>query len=336
MSRAVAARRLLPPARAERRRVDGRDLGAALDGWGRFVGRDGHRRARGEWVSADGGLVRGMLDRTALDLLEVDAPQLQVVRAPDDVARTSDTRHIVVVQLAGSSILTPADGHPPVRLEAGMVSYGDPTVPYRWTFDGPFRLLMLRTPRAALPLAPAALRPVLGRPFAADGGYARIAVRFATDVLDDPGLLAGPSGPRIVQDVVGVFATMLAERLAAADECSPTEPAFRRAVTYIAARLADASPDDDALRVASIAEAIDVSPRYLQELFHERGMSVTGWIRERRLQLARQALVDPAWSHADILQIALAHGFADHSHFTRAFRAAFGETPSAWRSRAAA
>ncbi|UUT34383.1 helix-turn-helix transcriptional regulator [Microbacterium elymi] len=277
------------------------------------------------------------MDRTELDLLDVDAVHLSVARTPAEVARTAATRHIVVVQLSGTSVLTPADGHPPVRLEPGMVSYGDPTVSYGWEFDGPFRLMMLRAPRAALPLAPAALRPVLGRPFPADRGYARIAVRFARDVLDDAALLAGSSGSGILHDVVGVFSTMLAEQLAAADVIEPTEPAFRRATAYISAHLTGTAPgaNADPLRVTTIAEAVDISPRYLQALFHERDMSVTGWIRERRLELARQALVDPGWADADILQIALAHGFANHSHFTRSFRAAFGETPSAWRRAAA-
>jgi AraC-like DNA-binding protein len=318
--------------RAVRRRVGARDLGPALDRWGRFAGADGRRRAPGEWIGADAELVRGRLDRTELDLLDVDAAHLTVARTPGEVARTPDTRHIVVVQLAGSSILTPADGHASVRLGPGAISYGDPTVPYRWEFDGPFRLMMLRMPRAALPLAPAALRPVLGRPFASDTGYARVAVRLARDVLDDPALLAGAAGTRILQDVVGVFTTMLAEQLAGSEPSDPAEPAFLRALAYIADHLAGPSRGSDPLRVATIAAAADMSPRYLQSLFQERGMSVTRWIRERRLELARQALVDPAWAEADILQIALAHGFADHSHFTRAFRAVFGETPSGWRA----
>lgn len=304
------------------------ELGRALDGWGRFAGTDDLTRAPGQWIRADGDLVRGELDRTQLDLLTVDTPRLVVTRTAADVARTSSTRHIVVVQLAGSSVLAPADGRPSVRLEPGDVSYGDPTVAYRWELSGPLTLMMLRAPLGALPLAPAALHPIVGRPFSSSEGFARLAVRFAEDVLRDSRMLRGPTGGRIVHDVARLFSTMLTERLAQADPVDATQPAFHRAIAYIADHLTEP------LAVPAIATAVDMSPRYLQSLFQRRGMSVSGWIRQRRLEVARQALTDPAWAQADITGLAVAHGFADHSHFTRTFRAAYGETPSRWRQRA--
>lgn len=309
--------------------VRARDLGRALDGWGRFTGADGRDRAPGEWISADGELVRGGLDRTVLDLLTVDADRFAVTRTAEHVARTPHTRHIVVAQLAGTSVLTPSDGHPPVRLGPGDVSYGDPTVPYRWAFEGPATLLLLRTPFAAFAAAPGSLRAILGRPFASSSGYARLALRFAVDALREPGLVDGPSGPRVLGDVAGLFATMLVDRAAAVEDADPGSPAYRRAVAHIEAHLA--AP----LTVAGIAAAADMSPRHLQSLFRRRGTTVSGWIRARRLEGARAALADPDQADADITRIAVGHGFADHSHFTRTFRAAFGETPSRWRERAA-
>lgn len=49
------------------------------------------------------------------------------------------------------------------------MSYGDATVGYRWEFDGPVELMLFRAPAAAIPVAPAAMRPVLGR-----GGLRRL------------------------------------------------------------------------------------------------------------------------------------------------------------------
>lgn len=119
-----------------------------------------------------------------------------------------------------------------------------------------------------------------------------------------------------------------AAREGAAPE-DPTQPAFERAIAHIAGHLAEP------LTVSRVVRETGMSPRYLQSIFARRGLSVSGWIRGRRLEAARQALADPAWAGADLAQVALAHGFADHSHFTRSFRAAFGETPSRWRERAA-
>ncbi|WP_411722571.1 hypothetical protein [Mycetocola sp.] len=135
---------VLSTSRPVRSLARARDFGRALDGWGRFAGPDGREDAPGEWIRAEGQLIRGQLDRTQLDLLSVDAPRLIVTRTAEHVARTPHTRHIVVVHLTGSSVLTPTDGHPPVHLGPGDVSYGNPTIPYRWEFTGPLTLMMLR------------------------------------------------------------------------------------------------------------------------------------------------------------------------------------------------
>jgi AraC-like DNA-binding protein len=324
----AASRHVSSPPASLRRLVRARDFGEALEGWGHFAGEDGREGAPGEWIRAEGELIRGELDRTQLDLITVDARHLVVTRTPEHVERTPGLKHIVVVQVAGTSVLTPGDGHGPVRLGPGDVSYGHSNVPYRWEFAGPMTLMMLRAPFAAMDLAPAALQPLLGEPFSSDAGYPRLAVRFARQVLHDPELLQGANGPRIVQGIVGLFATMLAGQLVPAADTDSTEPAFRRVVEYISAHLAEP------LDLPGIAAAQGMSTRYVQGLFQERGMTASGWLRQRRLEVARQALADPAWARATITQVATAHGFADHAHFSRTFRAAFGETPSRWRERA--
>lgn len=311
-----------------RRLVRARDFGEALDGWGDFAGEDGRQGPPGEWIRAEGELVRGELDRTQLDLITVQSQRLVVTRTAEHVHRTPGVRHIVVVQVAGSSVLTPGDGHGPVRLGPGDVSYGHSNVPYRWEFAGPMTLLMLRTPFAAFDVPPATLQSLLGEPFPSDRGYARLAVGFARQVLEDPELLHGSNGPRIVQDIVGLFTTMLAGQLLPAADTDPTEPVFRRVVEYLSEHLAEP------LDLPRIAAAHDLSTRSVQGLFQERGMTASGWLRQRRLEVARGVLADPAWAGSTITQVATAHGFADHAHFTRSFRAAFGETPSRWRERA--
>ena len=90
--------------------------------------------------------------------------------------------------------------------------------------------------------------------------------------------------------------------------------------------------DDDAsaawthLRLASLA---GVSPEHLARRFRAAyGCTVATYLRRRRLARARALLLE---TRASLTAIALATGFADHSHFTRTFRQAFGITPSAFR-----
>jgi AraC-like DNA-binding protein len=305
-----------------------REFGDSLDDWGRVVESESALGSGGSWVRATGDLIRGELDRTQLDLISIDAKRHVVSRTVGHIARAPGPRHIIPVQLRGRSVLTPTDGTDSLSLDAGDVGYWTSDLPYQWEFDGPFTLLMLRAPFAAVDLAPSALRPLAGRSFASDQGFARLVVPFAEDILRDPSLLVGQSGTRIVQNIVSLFTTMLVGELDLAAVRDRSGPAYRRVIEYIAEHLAES------LDLRRIADDNDMSTRYLQSLFQERGTSVSQWIRSRRVESARQALADPALASAGVSQIAADNGFSDHAHFTRTFRATFNETPTQWRGRA--
>jgi AraC family transcriptional regulator len=78
-----------------------------------------------------------------------------------------------------------------------------------------------------------------------------------------------------------------------------------------------------------LARLAGVSPEHLARRFRAAyGCTVAAYLRRRRLARARTLLVE---TRASLTAIALATGFADHSHFSRSFRLAFGTTPSAFR-----
>jgi AraC family transcriptional regulator len=82
--------------------------------------------------------------------------------------------------------------------------------------------------------------------------------------------------------------------------------------------------------LTGIAAQLQVSPAYLTDLFrrHE-GVSIARY--QRRLRLSR-ALVELPHTQ-DIAALALDLGFSSHAHFSTAFRATYGETPSTYRRR---
>ena len=85
--------------------------------------------------------------------------------------------------------------------------------------------------------------------------------------------------------------------------------------------------------IDEIAAAVGISPFHLCRTF-KRGVGLTlhQYVNDLRL---RAALEQVAMPDADLSAIALDLGFSSHSHFTARFRDAFGETPSAFRRRAA-
>jgi AraC-like DNA-binding protein len=82
--------------------------------------------------------------------------------------------------------------------------------------------------------------------------------------------------------------------------------------------------------LTSIAAQLDISPAYLTDHFrrHE-GISIARY--QRRLRLSR-ALLDLPHTE-DIAALALDLGFSSHAHFSTAFLATYGETPSTYRRR---
>jgi AraC-like DNA-binding protein len=100
---------------------------------------------------------------------------------------------------------------------------------------------------------------------------------------------------------------------------------------YIECRLADPT-----LGPAEIAAAVNISTRYLHQLFAGEHRSVSQYVRGLRLERCRRDLLDPRLADQSVATIAFRWGFGDLSSFNRAFRAAFGATPREVRARPSA
>jgi AraC-like DNA-binding protein len=111
---------------------------------------------------------------------------------------------------------------------------------------------------------------------------------------------------------------------------APRGTAGRGSSTLIAAAKELIGAGRERLSLTAIAAQLQVSPAYLTDLFrrHE-GLSIARY--QRRLRLSR-ALVELPHT-ADIAALALDLGFSSHAHFSTAFRATYGETPSSYREK---
>ncbi|MFG3505553.1 helix-turn-helix domain-containing protein [Streptomyces sp. NPDC047821] len=85
-----------------------------------------------------------------------------------------------------------------------------------------------------------------------------------------------------------------------------------------------------------IAAEHAVSVRRLYLTLNEAGISLEQWLITERLKKARRMLASPAHTGLTVAAVAGRCGFASPSHFTRRFRAAYGESPREWRVRASA
>ena len=90
----------------------------------------------------------------------------------------------------------------------------------------------------------------------------------------------------------------------------------------------------DALSIGTVAARHKVTPRYVQRLFEESGVTFTEYVVGQRLARAHRLMSDPRLAGRTLTAIAFEVGFSDLSYFNRAFRRRFGATPSDIRAQA--
>ncbi|MCA0276640.1 MAG: helix-turn-helix transcriptional regulator [Proteobacteria bacterium] len=84
---------------------------------------------------------------------------------------------------------------------------------------------------------------------------------------------------------------------------------------------------DPEFGIADVARRHGVTPRYIQRLFGQEGLTFSEFLRDARLDAAYNALERAGSGAATVSAIAFDAGFGDLSHFNRVFRQRFGATP---------
>lgn len=99
-----------------------------------------------------------------------------------------------------------------------------------------------------------------------------------------------------------------------------------RIQAYIQRNLAD--PD---LTIDRIAERMQCTKRYLHKVFSDEEETLNQYIWSQRLELCRARLSQPELAASSITEVAFDCGFSNAAHFSRSFRARFGECPRVYR-----
>ncbi|KOU77708.1 AraC family transcriptional regulator [Streptomyces sp. MMG1533] len=194
------------------------------------------------------------------------------------------------------------------------------------------RMTVLRLPRTVLPLAGGRADRLLAEPLRAGTGSAALLGPYLTG-LPEAALTSGPAElARLGSIGVDLAASLLAARLGDQDAL-PVETrkaALRARINaFIDHHLAD--PE---LRPAAIAAHHHISVRTLHLLFRSEPEPVAATIRRRRLERCHADLTDPGLRHRTIGETAARWGFRHPADFSRAFRGAYGVSPSDVRARA--
>ncbi|MCW8376069.1 helix-turn-helix domain-containing protein [Streptomyces justiciae] len=278
---------------------------------------------------------RGSLSLLHLGVLQVASEEtdaVEVVRTMRDTTADGRTHLFARLQLEGTALVF-QDGRR-ARLRPGSLVFYDAGRPFSVVLPEAQRARVLMVPRPLLRLGEADLR--------------RITAKVVDDTPDSPAALLLPLLDGLVREIDAVapaaregLAHAVADLLAAlaADRSTGTEAAGAgpSAATGQAAMLdrikatIDARLAEPELSPGVLAAEHGISLRYLHKLFQEQGTTVGGWIRRRRLEACRAELARPSGADRTIAAVAARWGFASPTHFSHAFRKAYGVSPAQFR-----
>lgn len=261
---------------------------------------------------------------------EVGANPHIVERTPDLIAAGDVPYFKLSLQLAGTGLLM-QDGREAI-LTAGDMAIYDTERPYTLTFDDDFRSLVLMFPQTVIDLPPDAVGQITATRIAGDQGIARVVSPFLAHLTDNMERLTSHSGLRLAHNTVDLVTTMLHSELDT--HGGGHSASHRAALVHDIRAYIDDNLTNPALSPASIAAANFISTRHLHGVFKDQGVTVSAWIRSRRLEHCRRDLADAIFADRPISSIAVRWGFTDASHFSRLFRSTFGEPPTEFRERA--
>lgn len=245
------------------------------------------------------------------------APRHLWTRTGENVRRAPHDEYLLSLKLSGTARLGQAGRE--VEQEPGELALYDTSRPFSYLLDSD--IVLLKVPRQELELRlPQALRyTAVG--FGLRTPVGRLAARLVRDALeleidDNPA-----AGERIGDCLVDAVAAAIECELAGIAAHNRADvPRLDTIKAYVMSHLGNR-----ALDTARVAARHGISVRTLNRLFATEGTTPMRWVWSQRLAASRAALAREG-AHR-VTDIAYEFGFADPSHFSRAFKAAYGLRP---------
>ncbi|MEU9132256.1 helix-turn-helix domain-containing protein [Kitasatospora sp. NPDC048540] len=267
----------------------------------------------------------------ALQVSVVEAGPQRVARSAGLIARGGEDHLTLALQHRGTARLV-QEGRQ-VLLRPGTFAISDAGRPFAKELPEPFTFTAFHWPRAAVGVSDEDLRVLTATAFDTGDGTAALVAAYLERLARSAGTLEPDVAGRLATTALDLLAVLAHERRGRSVPDAPEAAGatLARVKDHILRHLGD--PD---LSPERIAAAHHVSVRHLHKLFHFEGVTVARWIQRQRLHMARRDLARPAAGGATVAAVAGRWGFVSASHFSRAFRAAYGVSPREWREDAGA
>ncbi|GAA2596489.1 helix-turn-helix domain-containing protein [Actinomadura fulvescens] len=257
---------------------------------------------------------------------EVRAPAHAVQRSARQATAEPREWYKVGLMLSGSCLLRQNERTMLVR-PGDFVLY-DLSRPVEISFVA-HHIFTVMIPHRAIPLPVDRVSELTAMPLTEQTRTGPLLASFLASLAQDGGTVEGPHSHHLGEAIVELMTAALSERLGAPLGPGPDADLFQVIQEWIDdnLHLTDLSPAD-------IARAHHLSVRQLYRVFQGKGTTVARYVRKRRLEHCRRDLRDPFKATQRISAVAARWGFPDAAAFSRAFRTAYGVSPSAYRTAA--
>lgn len=171
------------------------------------------------------------------------------------------------------------------------------------------------------------LHGLMGHTVGGGSGMARIALDTMRSTYQELPVMTPQVAVRAGELLMDMVHLSLQELAGQASQMSQQLALKDRIRAYVMAHLREPT-----LTVNVLAQVLNCSKRHLYNAFADAPIGLSGFIQQSRLELCMRELLQPQLSHRSITEVALDCGFSNSAHFSRAFKAYTGMSPSEFRT----
>lgn len=258
-------------------------------------------------------------------LTKLEAGRHRVVRDSHRLRDSEEAYLKIIAPWAGSAQVRQSEQESSVSGGSWVVY--DTSRPYEVHSPQRAEYLILMVPRRSIEQRGLNLEGLMGRNVGGASGMARIALETMRSTYQELGSMSAPMARRAGELLVDMVHLSLQDLAGKSTARTQRQALHDRICAYVAAHLREPG-----LSVEAVAAALNCSKRHVHNGFAGKDMSLGAFIQHSRLELCMRELRQPELAQRTITDIALSCGFGNSAHFSRAFKAYVGMSPSEYRN----
>lgn len=268
--------------------------------------------------------MRGGVGFTDVSFNEVISSPHIASRTPQQISKASKNDFLISFQMENQCVVR-QHGREAI-LKPGSFAMYDSAEPYSLSFPDQFHQFVIQMPRDVLARHLIEPEKYTAISLNATNGLGLVLKDFIFSLAGELSSSGVKPSEVLSENLVSLialsFSSTIAQSSLTESECVK-DALVRRIKQFI-----DGNLFDPALSNSKVAESQGISVRYLHKLFRDQDESIHEMILNKRLAAAHDLLCTSLDSRLTIESIAYHVGFSSSSHFSRAFKARYGVSPS--------